>query len=122
MAETSLDGAELAILINRFEGIARKMTNTLYPDRPIRCAQSGAGFFVLHRHPRLQLLATADSLPIHVLVGPDMMARAMKEFTRNSSAATPSFTIRPITAIHMPPTTPSWCRSSTMTAFIASPC
>jgi N-methylhydantoinase B len=30
MAETTLDGAELAILINRFEGIARKMTNTLY--------------------------------------------------------------------------------------------
>ena len=26
------------------------------------------------------MLATADSLPIHVLVGPDMMAKAMKEF------------------------------------------
>ena len=30
MTEKLLDGAEMAILINRFEGIARKMTNTLY--------------------------------------------------------------------------------------------
>ena len=54
-----------------------------------------------------QLLATADSLPIHVLVGPDMMARAMKEFHPQLSVATRSFTILPITAIRMPPITPS---------------
>jgi hypothetical protein len=30
MSEKLLDGVELAILINRFEGIVRKMSNTLY--------------------------------------------------------------------------------------------
>jgi N-methylhydantoinase B len=74
------DGARLAIFANRFEGIARKMSNTL-----LRTGRSG----VLNRAKDFSccivtagndLLATADSLPIHVLSGPDMMARSMREF------------------------------------------
>ena len=72
-------GASLAILINRFEGIARKMSNTL-----LRTGRSG----VLNRAKDFsccivtagaELLATAESLPIHVLSGPDLMARSMTE-------------------------------------------
>ena len=80
MAEAQLDGAQLAILANRFEGISSKMGNTL-----LRTGRSG----VLNRAKDFscciltadsELLAVAESLPIHVLSGPDIMARSMKEF------------------------------------------
>lgn len=76
----TLDGAQLAILANRFEGISRKMGNTL-----LRTGRSG----VLNRAKDFsccivtrdcELLAAAESLPIHVLSGPDLMARAMQQF------------------------------------------
>jgi N-methylhydantoinase B len=75
-----MDGAQLAILNNRFQGVAKKMANTL-----LRTGRSG----VLNRARDFsccivtadcELLSAADSLPIHVLSGPDLMARAMKTF------------------------------------------
>jgi N-methylhydantoinase B len=80
MEKTVLNGAELAILINRFEGIARKMTNTLYRTGRSGVLNRARDFSCCIVTADCQLLATADSLPIHVLVGPDMMAQAMKEF------------------------------------------
>lgn len=80
MTKIALNGAEMAVLNSRFEGVARKMANTL-----LRTGRSG----VLNRAKDFSccivtadgdLLATAESLPIHVLSGPDMMARTMKEF------------------------------------------
>ncbi|QKR99884.1 hydantoinase B/oxoprolinase family protein [Sphingomonas sp. CL5.1] len=80
-SETSpLDGAQLAILNNRFEGAARKMANTL-----LRAGRSGvlnrardfSACIVTADH---QLLAAAESLPIHVLSGPDLMAASMQRF------------------------------------------
>ena len=74
----TLDGAELAILANRFEGIASKMGNTL-----LRTGRSG----VLNRARDFsccivtrdcQLLVAAESLPAHVL-GAEMMVRSMHE-------------------------------------------
>jgi N-methylhydantoinase B len=79
MTPPALDGARLAILNNRLEGVARKMANTL-----LRAGRSG----VLNRARDFSacivtaghdLLAAAESLPIHVLSGPDLMARAMKD-------------------------------------------
>ena len=75
-----LDGAEMAILINRFEGVARKMTNTLYRTGRSGVLNRARDFSCCIVTGTCELLATADSLPIHVLVGPDMMAKAMKEF------------------------------------------
>ena len=75
-----LDGAEMAILINRFEGVARKMTNTLYRTGRSGVLNRARDFSCCIVTGPCELLATADSLPIHVWVGPDMMARAMKEF------------------------------------------
>lgn len=80
MSKRELDGARLAVLSNRFGGIARKMANTL-----LRTGRSG----VLNRARDFsccivtadcELLTATDSLPIHVLSGPDLMARAMQEF------------------------------------------
>ncbi len=77
---TQFDGARLAVFANRLEGVARKMANTL-----LRTGRSG----VLNRAKDFsccivtagcELLATAESLPIHVLSGPDLMARSMLEF------------------------------------------
>ena len=74
------DGAQLAVISNRFDGICRKMGNTL-----LRTGRSG----VLNRAKDFsccivtrdcELLAAAESLPIHVLSGPDLMARSMHEF------------------------------------------
>ncbi len=78
-AGSKLDGSKLAIINARFEGVARKMSNTL-----LRTGRSG----VLNRARDFsccivthdcELLTAAESLPIHTLSGPDIMARCMKE-------------------------------------------
>jgi len=75
-----LSGARLAVLRSRVDGVARKMTNAL-----LRSGRSG----VLNRAKDLSccivttegaLLSAAESLPIHVLSGPDLMACSLKQF------------------------------------------
>ncbi|HHZ73264.1 MAG TPA: hydantoinase B/oxoprolinase family protein [Gammaproteobacteria bacterium] len=77
---TNLDGAKLAILSNRLGGICKKMGNTL-----LRTGRSG----VLNRAKDFsccivtrdcELLTAEESLPIHVLSGPDLMAKSMHAF------------------------------------------
>jgi N-methylhydantoinase B len=82
-ATTKIDGVRLAILNNRLEGVARKMANTL-----LRTGRSGVlniarDFSCCIITADDRLLATAESLPIHVLSGPDLMAKSMKEFHPN---------------------------------------
>ncbi|TNE37821.1 MAG: hydantoinase B/oxoprolinase family protein [Sphingomonadales bacterium] len=77
---TSMDGVKMAILNNRFEGVTRKMANTL-----LRTGRSGVlnvarDFSCCVVTAECELLATNEGLPIHVLSGPDIMARYMKEF------------------------------------------
>lgn len=80
MSATPLDGARMAVLRSRLEGVVRKMSNTL-----LRTGRSG----VLNRARDFScclltadgdLVTAADSLPIHVLSGPDLMARSMRAF------------------------------------------
>lgn len=73
------DGVRLAILNNRWEGIARKMTNTLLRTGRSGVLNTARDFSCCIVTADDKLLATAESIPIHVLYGPDMMARAMKE-------------------------------------------
>lgn len=75
-----LGGARLAIVANRFESIVLSMMNTL-----VRTGRSGVlntgrdcSCCILTRDD--ELLAMAESQPIHVMSGPDIMARVMKEF------------------------------------------
>ena len=84
MTKHSSDGAasgvRMALLNNRLQGVARKMANTL-----LRTGRSGViniarDFSCAIVTRDNQLLAAAESLPIHVLSGPDLMAKAMKEF------------------------------------------
>jgi len=74
------DGVSLAILSNRLQGVAKKMANTL-----LRTGRSGVlniardfSCCIVTRDNRL--LAAADSLPIHVLSGPDLMCAAVQRF------------------------------------------
>ena len=74
------NGVRLALLSNRFEGIARKMSNTLLRSSRsgvINMARDFSCCIVTREH---ELLAAAEGLPIHVLSGPDLMARSMQAF------------------------------------------
>lgn len=75
-----MDLVTLALLNNRFEGVARKMANTL-----LRTGRSGVlniarDFSCCIVTADAQLLVANEGLPIHVLSGPDIMAKFMKEY------------------------------------------
>ena len=75
-----MDLVTLALLNNRFEGVARKMANTL-----LRTGRSGVlniarDFSCCIVTANAELLVANEGLPIHVLSGPDLMARVMKEY------------------------------------------
>ena len=78
--EPAIDSVRLAVLSKRIESIAGKMQNTL-----LRTARSGvinngrdSSCCILTADARL--LAVGESLPIHVMVGSDMMAQSMMDF------------------------------------------
>ncbi|APH73505.1 hydantoinase [Aquibium oceanicum] len=76
----AMDLVTLALLNNRFEGVARKMANTL-----LRTGRSGVlniarDFSCCIVTADAELLVANEGLPIHVLSGPDIMARYMKEY------------------------------------------
>ena len=70
----------MAILINRFEGIARKMTNTLYRTGRSGVLNRARDFSCCIVTGACEFLATADSLPIHVSGRARHDGRTMKEF------------------------------------------
>ena len=76
----AMDSVEMAILTSRLNGIVRKMSNTL-----LRSGRSGIltiarDFSCCILTAGNELMAMAESLPIHLLSGPDVMARTMQEF------------------------------------------
>lgn len=75
-----IDGSTLAVLTARFEGIARKMANTLHRTGRSGILTIARDFSCVVLTANHELLATAESLPIHVLRGPDIMARTMSEY------------------------------------------
>jgi N-methylhydantoinase B len=70
---------QLALLSNRFEGIARAMMNTLLRTARSAILNTARDFSccVLTRDD--ELLAMAESLPIHVMSGPDLIAQYLKQ-------------------------------------------
>ncbi|MEE8172261.1 MAG: hydantoinase B/oxoprolinase family protein [Alphaproteobacteria bacterium] len=75
-----LDGVQLAILNKRLEGVCRKMANTLFRTGRSGVLNTARDFSCCIVTADNHLLAAAESLPIHVLSGPDLMAAAMLEF------------------------------------------
>jgi N-methylhydantoinase B len=70
---------QLALLSNRFEGVARAMMNTLLRTARSAILNTARDFSccVLTRDD--ELLTMAESLPIHVMSGPDLIARYLKQ-------------------------------------------
>ncbi|MCB1486339.1 MAG: hydantoinase B/oxoprolinase family protein [Bauldia sp.] len=74
------DGVQLALLSRRFESVARKMANTLFRTARSGVINIGRDFSCCVVTRENELLVSTDSLPIHVLSGPDQMAATMKRF------------------------------------------
>ena len=76
-----MDLVSLAVLNNRFEGVARKLANSM-----LRTGWSGVlniarDFSCCIATAEAGLLVANEGLPIHDLSGPAIMARVMKEFS-----------------------------------------
>ena len=100
------DGVRMAILSSRIESIARKMQNTLFRTARSGVLNTAHDFSCVILTADCRLLAAAESLPIHIMIGPDLMCRGRAAASpRAASAATPSCTTRPTTATRTPPTT-----------------
>jgi N-methylhydantoinase B len=75
-----LDAVEMAVIQSRLEGVVRAMINTL-----LRSARSGIlavarDFSCCVLTADNELLAWAESIPIHVMCGPDIICKWMKEW------------------------------------------
>jgi N-methylhydantoinase B len=80
LAESGGDSVDLAVLSKRLESIARRMAHTLHRTGRsglINTARDLSCCIVSAQH---ELVTEAESLPSHVLVGPDIMSRTMVEF------------------------------------------
>jgi N-methylhydantoinase B len=80
MAGRATDPVELAIVANRLRAIVRRMSNTLYRTGRSGVLNTARDFSCAIVTADDRLLMAADSLPIHVLSGPDLMSAAMREF------------------------------------------
>ena len=77
---TLLDGVRLAVLSNRFEGVVRAMMNTLFRSGRSTVLNTGRDLSCCVLSSDHELVAAAESIPMHVMTGPDIMCRVMKEF------------------------------------------
>jgi N-methylhydantoinase B len=75
----TMSGVQLAVLTARFEGIARKMANTLHRTGRSGILTIARDFSCVILTGRHELLTASDSLPIHVLRGPEVMSRTMTD-------------------------------------------
>ena len=78
--ESSAHSVRLAILSKRFDGITSKMHNTLLRTARSGVINNGRDFSCCILTADAELLAVGESIPMHVMVGADIMARTMMEF------------------------------------------
>src|SRR5215470_13879793 len=79
-AESGGGSVDLAVLSKRLESIARRMAHTLHRTGRSGLINTARGLSCCIVSARHELLTEAESLPSHVLVGPDIMSRTMVEF------------------------------------------
>lgn len=77
--DSSMNSTELAILGKRIESITGKMQNTLLRTARSGVINTGRDFSCCILTAGNELLSVGESLPIHVMSGPDLMAASMKE-------------------------------------------
>jgi len=76
---TNLDPVTLAVLSKRFDAITTKMANTLFRTGRSGVLNVAKDFSTSVVTRDCELLTGAETLPIHVLSGADLMARSMME-------------------------------------------
>lgn len=79
-SNNGMDVVQLAVITSRFNGIVRQMANTLFKTGRSGVINTAHDFSCCIITRDGDFLIMADSLPIHVMRGPDIMARYMKEF------------------------------------------
>jgi N-methylhydantoinase B len=77
--EPAIDGLQLALLNNRFDGVVRAMINTLLRTARSAILNTARDFSCCILTAGDEMLAMAESLPIHVMSGPDLIAQYMKD-------------------------------------------
>src|SRR2546430_10792833 len=75
----TLDGVRLALITNRFQGVVETMMNTLFRTGRSGVLNTGHDFSCCIITADHRFLTGAESLPIHMMSGPDLMARYMAE-------------------------------------------
>jgi N-methylhydantoinase B len=79
-ARQQFDPLALAVITSRIQGIVRRMTNTLFRTARSSVLNTARDFSCCVVTRDHELLATAESLPIHVMRGPDLISRWLSEF------------------------------------------
>ena len=71
--------ATLSIISQRLEGVALRMQNTLLRTARSGVINTGRDFSCCILSADARLVAVGNSLPVHVMAGPDLMARSMMD-------------------------------------------
>jgi N-methylhydantoinase B len=74
------DPVQLALVSSRLRAVVRKMSNTLYRTGRSGVLNTARDFSCAIVSAEDELLMAADSLPIHVLSGPDLLAASIRQF------------------------------------------
>jgi N-methylhydantoinase B len=77
-AKTGREAIAMAVLSSRMESIARKMQNTLFRTARSGILNTAHDFSCVILTADCRILAAAESLPIHTLIGPDLMCETVK--------------------------------------------
>jgi N-methylhydantoinase B len=75
VSERKRDVVTLAVMTNRMEGVVRKMTNTLFRTARSSVLNTARDFSCCVVSANHELLVMGESLPIHVISGPDLISR-----------------------------------------------
>ena len=78
--EPLIDSVLLAVLSRRIQGIITKMINTLFRTARSGVINNGRDFSCCILTADAELLDVGESLPMHVMIGTDIMAKSMVEF------------------------------------------
>jgi N-methylhydantoinase B len=71
------DPVALAVITSRIQGIVRRMTNTLFRTARSSVLNTARDFSCCVVTRDHEMLATAESLPIHVMAGPDLVSASL---------------------------------------------
>ena len=74
------ESVRTAILSSRMNSIARKMQNTLFRTARSGILNTAHDFSCVILTPDCRFLAAAESLPIHTLIGPDIICQTVKAY------------------------------------------